>query len=59
MKIICTVEEFAAIVRGCAAAIAAGCCSRCALSDVCHDRIECFVQAENIIEPKEDAHAAD
>ena len=53
MRIICTVEEFAEIIRGCAAFrnSAMNSCSQCPLCYVCKDGfIEQFVAAADVIE---------
>ena len=49
MKIICTVDEFARMVRRCNS----GSCYNCAFGDICGDTlgIEQFVSAENVIDP--------
>lgn len=53
MRIICTVNEFAKMVRKCSG----GSCYGCVMSDVCGDQmgIERFISAEDVIsEPDAD-----
>lgn len=54
MKIVCTVDEFAAMVKGCASLRGMYGCTKCPLCDVCNmgdERgVEKFITAENVIE---------
>ena len=57
MKINCTIEEFADLVRGCHATYESNNCPRCALYRLCYEnggKITQYVTAETIT--KEDAH---
>lgn len=55
MQILCTVPEFAEIIRGCSNTMEAGNCPECPLYNVCDcdgspdSGIERFVSAENIV----------
>ena len=52
MKIICTVDEFAKLVRGCEKSS----CYNCPLNDVCGDsveKIEQFITAADVVENTE------
>ncbi len=58
MRIICTVEEFANLVRGCHDAMQSNNCCKCALYKLCYEydgSIEQFVQAADIVDEEEDA----
>ena len=62
MRIICTVEEFANMVRGCHDANELGHCDKCALHRVCYEcdgNITQFVKAADIVDEQEDEHATD
>lgn len=50
MRIVCTVEEFGEIVRGCLELSKSGGCTKCPLWDMCGDGfIDQFVQARDIV----------
>ncbi len=60
MRIICTVEEFANLVRGCHDAMGSVNCCKCALYKVCCEydgNITQFVKAADIVDEQEDDHA--
>lgn len=53
MRIICTVSEFADMVRGCQEASQLGGCSKCGLYNICREydgSIERFVSADDIVD---------
>ena len=57
MRIICTVEEFANLVRGCHDTTELNNCSKCALHKVCYEydgNITQFVKAADIVDEQED-----
>ena len=57
MKIVCTVSEFANLVRGCYSAQTNNACSKCTLYNICRNyagSVEQFVVAEDITDDEEE-----
>lgn len=59
MRIICTVSEFADMVRGCHEASKLGGCSKCGLYNICRESdgsIEKYISAADIVDNEEADH---
>lgn len=62
MRIICTIKEFANMVRDCHGSVTSGTCGRCAINHICYENdgdITQFVEAADIVDEQEDEHATD
>lgn len=62
MRIICTIKEFANMVRDCHDSGTTGNCEKCAIYHICYEYdgdITQFVEAADIVDEQEDHHAPD